>query len=334
MNIISDRNLESRVRSLPQIIQGGMGISVSNWRLAKAVSSCGQLGVVSGTAIEAVHARILSLGDPEGKLRDAYSYFPDKELVGRVMKRYFNEGGKSADERYHTIPMFKLQPSKNLLELIVLSNFAEVKMAKGDEDLPVGVNYLQKIEVPTPAAIFGAMIAGVDVVLMGAGIPSQIPQLLNDLSEFKSVDYPVKVINSPQGMSFKTTFDPANVMDLNILKSQLGADVLKRPVFLAIVSSDVLAYFLAKSERTKPDGYVVEGPTAGGHNAPPRGKLTLDDSGQPIYGTRDEVDFNKLVELGIPFWMAGGYGNPEKLKEALELGAKGIQVGSVFSVCH
>ena len=31
--------------------------------------------------------------------------------------------------------------------------------------------------------------------------------------------------------------------------------------------------YLARDEVTRPDGFVVEAPTAGGHNAPPRGKL-------------------------------------------------------------
>ena len=35
----------------PLIIQGGMGAGVSNWRLARAVSEQGQLGVVSGIAL-------------------------------------------------------------------------------------------------------------------------------------------------------------------------------------------------------------------------------------------------------------------------------------------
>ena len=42
--------------SLPTIIQGGMGAAVSDWRLANAVSSHGQLGVVSGTALDAILA--------------------------------------------------------------------------------------------------------------------------------------------------------------------------------------------------------------------------------------------------------------------------------------
>jgi len=51
----------------PAIIQGGMGVAVSGWRLAKAVSSLGQLGVVSGTALDIVLVRRLQQGDPEGR---------------------------------------------------------------------------------------------------------------------------------------------------------------------------------------------------------------------------------------------------------------------------
>ena len=48
---------------LPAIIQGGMGAAVSSWALAKEVAKCGQLGVVSGTALESVVARRLQDGD-------------------------------------------------------------------------------------------------------------------------------------------------------------------------------------------------------------------------------------------------------------------------------
>jgi nitronate monooxygenase len=79
------------------------------------------------------------------------------------------------------------------------------------------------------------------------------------------------------------------------------------------------------------DGLVIETPTAGGHNAPPRGKLQLNASGEPVYGERDHVNIEELRALGVPFWMAGGYGNAEKLREAVEQGAAGIQVGTAFA---
>ena len=81
------------------------------------------------------------------------------------------------------------------------------------------------------------------------------------------------------------------------------------------------------------DGFVIEGPTAGGHNAPPRGARQFNEAGEPVYGERDSVDLAKLRELGTPFWLAGGYGSPEKLREALEAGAAGVQVGTAFALC-
>jgi nitronate monooxygenase len=79
------------------------------------------------------------------------------------------------------------------------------------------------------------------------------------------------------------------------------------------------------------DGLVIESPTAGGHNAPPRGKLQLNAAGEPVYGERDHVNIEELRALGVPFWLAGGYGNAEKLRQAVEQGAAGIQVGTAFA---
>ena len=42
-------------RNLPVLIQGGMGVAVSDWRLARAVAQSGNLGVVSYAAIDVVH---------------------------------------------------------------------------------------------------------------------------------------------------------------------------------------------------------------------------------------------------------------------------------------
>src|SRR5690606_11844116 len=81
-------------------------------------------------------------------------------------------------------------------------------------------------------------------------------------------------------------------------------------------------------------GFVVEGPTAGGHNAPPRGKEVFDEKGQPVYGERDLVDLEKTRDLGLPFWLAGSFGSPDGLERAQEAGAAGIQVGTLFAYCR
>ena len=53
-----------------------MGVAVSGWALARAVSQLGQLGVVSGTGLAMVLARRLQLGDPAGHMRPALQRFP------------------------------------------------------------------------------------------------------------------------------------------------------------------------------------------------------------------------------------------------------------------
>ena len=77
------------------------------------------------------------------------------------------------------------------------------------------------------------------------------------------------------------------------------------------------------------DGFVVEGPTAGGHNAPARNK-EVDDERQPIYGERDKPNLETIMKLGKPYWLAGSYAG--RLKEAQDYGAAGVQVGSAFAL--
>jgi len=82
------------------------------------------------------------------------------------------------------------------------------------------------------------------------------------------------------------------------------------------------------------DGCVSENATAGGHNAPPRGPLRLNERGEPLYGEKDMVDTAKIAQLGLPFWLAGGYGHVERLQAALAAGAAGVQVGTAFALCE
>jgi nitronate monooxygenase len=109
---------------------------------------------------------------------------------------------------------------------------------------------------------------------------------------------------------------------------------LHRPLFLPIVSSVVLALALLKRSSGAVNGFVVELPTAGGHNAPPRGQYPTNERGEPIYGEKDVVDPARIAALGLPFWLAGGYGSHERLQEALAAGAQGIQVGTAFAFCE
>ncbi len=313
--------------NLPTVIQGGMGVAVSSWRLARAVSLRGQLGVVSGTGIDTVVARRLQMGDLGGHLRAAFDAFPAREVADRIWSRYFVKGGKPAGLEFKSKPMASLRMPTALLDLIVVANFAEVHLAKAGHAGLVGINLLEKIQLPTLASLFGAMLANVDVVLMGAGIPRAIPAILDQFVAAQPAELRIDVAGALPGEQFHTHFDPRRYLPA-------GAKELKRPMFLPIVSSSTLALTLVRKGSGKVDGFVIEGPKAGGHNAPPRGALQLAANGEPIYGPRDEPDLQQIRELGLPFWLAGSYGDPAMLATAISLGAQGIQVGTAFAFCE
>ena len=311
----------------PTIIQGGMGVGVSGWRLARAVAKAGQLGVVSGTALPVVLTRLLQLGDPDGDLGRALADFPDQSAVARVWDSFYVPGGKPPDAPFKGAPMPSLHPGQAFLDLAVMAAYTEVYLAKEGHGGPIGINLLEKIQLPTLPTLFGAMLAGVDYVLMGAGIPRSIPGVLDQLSRHEPVELKIDVAGATAEVNGLNWFDPRPY-----LGSQTAA--LHRPRFLAIISSATLALTLARKSNGHVDGFVVEGPLAGGHNAPPRGPLTLSEIGEPVYGPRDLPDLPKIRELGLPFWLAGAYAHPDKLAEARALGAAGIQVGTAFAFCE
>ena len=311
------------MKKLPTIIQGGMGVAVSNWQLARAVSLRGQLGVVSGTALDTVMVRRLQDGDPGGHMRRAIAAFPIREVADSALKRFFLPDGRNGLP-YTLLPMYRRSVSRERQQLTMLANFAEVFLAKEGHDGVVGINLLTKVQMPNIASLYGAMLAGVDYVLMGAGIPREIPGVLDALSRHEPATMRFDVEGQATSEPLFLTLDP----------SELGADTslpLKRPAFLPIISANSLATTLARKANGSVEGFIVEGPTAGGHNAPPRGEMKLNERGEPIYGERDAVDLDKLRELGLPFWLAGGTGSPERLREALAAGAAGIQVGTLFA---
>jgi nitronate monooxygenase len=313
--------------SMPTVIQGGMGVGVSNWRLARAVSAAGQLGVVSGTALDAILIRRLQFGDVGGHVRRALDRFPILGVAQRILGRYFVPGGLHDAERFKAKPIGSEKRSRHLEELLVAANFVEVFLAREGHTSPVGINYLEKIQLPTLPSIYGAMLAGVAYILMGAGIPRAIPGILDQLAEGRPVALRLDVQDALREEEFTARFEP---------DAFCGGEAprLDRPRFIAIVSSATLANVLARKASGRVDGFVVEGPSAGGHNAPPRGRMPLSDAGSPVYGDRDVPDLEAIKALGLPFWLAGSYAEPGRVTRALELGAAGVQIGTAFAFCE
>jgi NAD(P)H-dependent flavin oxidoreductase YrpB (nitropropane dioxygenase family) len=303
-----------------------MGVAVSNWVLARAVSRLGQLGVVSGTGIDTVFVRRLQDGDPMGHLRRALASFPLRDIADEALSRFFIDGGREPGTPYKRLPLATVAGNRFQRGLLALAGYAEVFLAKEGHDGLVGVNLLTKIQLPNPATLYGAMLAGVNYVLMGAGIPREIPGFLDRLALHQPVNQRIDATVATGGEPVVQHFDPA----------ELGGGALSplpRPNFLPIISTHALGAILLKKATGSIQGFVVEAPTAGGHNAPPRGSKNFDERGQPIYSERDYADMAAMRDLGVPFWLAGSTGSPERLQLALSEGAAGIQAGTIFAYC-
>ena len=213
------------------------------------------------------------------------------------------------------------------------------------------------------------MLADVDYVIMGAGIPSKIPGILDALAEHRECSLPIEVHGedaenneyamkfSPNQCTFKCkscTYQAFAIIFTHHLcfrfvsryivwkgsgTRDLSKKQLRRPYFLPIVSSTTLAQSLLKrSNGVGPtrgiDGFVVELSPAGGHNAPPRGwHYEPSDLEEPVYGEKDLVDIEKFAKVanGLPFWFAGSYGKKEKLVDVLDAGGTGVQVSMHFA---
>lgn len=320
------------LRPIPPVIQGGMGVGVSGWRLARAVARAGQLGVISGTAIDTVLVRRLQDGDADGSVRRAMAAFPWPAVAEEALRRFFRPEGKAPDAPYVLLPMYRAVVTPARERLAILAAFVEVWLAREGHDGMVGMNLLTKVQFPTLPLLYGAMLAGVDVVLMGAGIPREIPGALDVLALHAPAKLKLDVDEAAPGEPTEwLTFDPAPHW------AAAGLPVpapLLRPRFLPIVSAATLATNLARKSTGRVDGFIVEGWTAGGHNAPPRGAPTFDAEGQPVYGTRDVVDMAAMRALELPFWLAGGTGSPQAYAAARAEGAAGVQVGTLFAFCE
>jgi nitronate monooxygenase len=285
------------------------------------------MGVVSGTALDTILIRRLQDGDAGGHVRRAMEFFPIPHVSANVLRRYFLPEGRPEGQPYKLLPMYKQLVSAGREQLTMLANFVEVHLAKESHSGPIGINLLTKVQLPNLASLYGAMLAGVEYVLMGAGIPREIPGVLDAFADHRPATLRLDVHGPPGDEPEYLSLDPrAHGVEPSALP-------LSRPRFIAIVAASSLATTLARKASGRVDGFVVEGPTAGGHNAPPRGEPHTNARGEPLYGERDIVDLSRVAELGAPFWIAGGGGSPERLREARAMGAAGVQVGTLFAYC-
>jgi hypothetical protein len=126
----------------------GHGVAVSDWRLARAVSVAGQLGVVSGTALESVMVRRPATRRSGGHTRRALGQYPVPAVADSILdgttSRAASLPTRGSCRRRWGVPSSR----GNLRDLLVASNFVEVHLAREGHSGPVGINYMEKIQTP------------------------------------------------------------------------------------------------------------------------------------------------------------------------------------------
>ena len=194
----------------------------------------GKLGVVSGTALDHVLAMRLMDGDAGGFMREALAAFPIPEAAQKILDRYFDEGGRAEAAAYRSVPNYAVKPGAFLHRLTAVANFAEVFLARRGHNGLIGMNRLEKIQLPTLASLYGAMLAKVDYILMGAGIPTQVAAILDKLTRHEKVSYRLDVKGAEKGSETVIDFDPQQLFPG--IAEKVGP--LKRPRFLPITYPD------------------------------------------------------------------------------------------------
>ena len=196
-------------------------------------------------------------------MRQALAAFPIPAMALRVMKQYYIHGGKAADAAFRAVPRFTVTPPVALQELTVVGAFCEVWLAKQEHTGPVGINFLRKIEIPLPFGLLGAMLAGVDYVLIGAGQPGgdprRDPRAVPGRGRRVRRARPGPALRRRPGRPCAAARPSSSATPVATCPCP-GSWPSSRPLDLAAG--------LAGDPATRPFGFIVEGPSAGGHNAP------------------------------------------------------------------
>ena len=145
-----------------------------------------------------------------------------------------------------------------------------------------------------------AVLAGVDLIISGAGLPVTLPQAVREAEE------------------------------------EIGAQgrTLLAPICSSLKSAEVIFHYWEKKYHRLPDLVVIEGPLAGGHLGFDRSQL------EDIAALHYEEEVKRILaavgrraeEAGktIPVVMAGGIYDRRDAQPWLELGADGVQMATRF----
>ena len=301
----------------PRLIQAGMGARISGALLANTTSRLGALGVVSSVGLRHIIVDEIRAGNPESI--EIGLTFPVARYIDELMQ--FAPGGKKNSCR---APMDDPNPLKSDLpkRLSTICSFIEVARAKRGHGGVVGINVMWKAALTALPSIYGAMLAGVDALLCGAGVPMELPDIARHIRDNSDLEY------SPlQGTGTHVSLKIAQDDTTRILGR------FTPPRMIPILSNfafpkRIMNVWDREYNGAKPSAFVLENHAAGGHNAPPRNKVSFADEDELV------SYFAKVRDLGVPVYVAGCGSTRREFLDWIDRGAYGMQVGSRFALCE
>jgi len=187
--------------------------------------------------------------------------------------------------------MFEPDGAKNFKEANIRALKSQIQKARALTKGVLGVNIMVAL-TNFDDLVKASISAGIDIIIAGAGLPLSLPQHLSKGSKTKLVP---------------------------------------------IVSSGRAAKILCSKWKDQydylPDAIVVEGPKAGGHLGFKRKQLDDPDFAleKLLPDVLEQVRyFEETYQTKIPVIAAGGIYTGEDIKEIMDLGASGVQMGTRF----
>lgn len=310
--------MEASIDGMPRLIQAGMGVRVSSCALANATSRLGALGVVSAVGLR--HIVVEEVRQGREDVIAIAKTFPLPAYVDTLMQ--YAPGGP---KHRRPAPMDDPDPIKGDLpkRLSVISAYVEVVRAKQGHRGKVGINVMWKCALTVLPSIYGAIIAGVDALLCGAGVPMELPDI-------------VRRIRAGQDLEYRPLHGTGTNASLAIARDDPAGLFMESapPKLMPILSNfafpkRIVDIWARELDGARPFAFILENHEAGGHNAPPRDKSA--------FGEQDDIDayFDRVHALGVPIYVAGAFpsgGTRADMLYWLNRGACGIQVGSRFAL--
>ncbi|MGV8991845.1 MAG: NAD(P)H-dependent flavin oxidoreductase [Thiobacillus sp.] len=241
-----------RGKTLLPIVQGGMGVGISAYRLAGTVARAGAMGTIASIDLRHHHA----------DLSEQAKHCRDKDELNR-------------------------------LNLIALDRQIKAALDLAAGNGLVAVNVMKAV-TEHPALIRQACASGAQAIVMGAGLPLDLPEMTEDFPDVALIP----ILSDARGVAI--------VLKKWARKQRLpDAIVIEHPLY-----------------------------AGGHLGAPNPAELANErfNFAEVLPGIFKVFDDLGIAREQIPIIVGGGINNHEKLLGALALGASAVQVGTPFAV--